>query len=495
MHLGQDIRNGVKWLIIGNSGQRVLEFAFGVVLARLLVPADFGIIITIQVFTGFMSMLTSGGMGQALIRAKTVDKHDFNAVFTLQLGLGLVIYLGFFLTAPWFAVFFENPVYKDLMVASALMFLMRPFAYMHASWLNREMNFKKQTEINILTGVVTGISSVLMAWYGMGVWSLTLSGLLGGLSKNILLARATPLRLRLHFNLQIMRHHGSFGSKIVANDMLVHVRREGFKLVLTKLAGPSFLGLFNKAESLHELPYQTLGQPVAQPLFRAMSKVQDDQDKTKYLYYRAITLLMVYTLPFYVGLYWIAQPFIEVVYGEKWMPSIEPLEILTLAGFFNLIGRPASVLLTAQNRLIWEMYAQVAILIVTITACLIGLEWGLAGAAWAFLTGQIFSAFCLYALVCRAIHTTIVDLFRAITPGLSLAVPLFLVLAIIDFVLGDFKSTNPVLYTFIMSGSGGLFFLPAFFLLPISALKTEQTRWQEAIIGKLRDTLNKSRSM
>ena len=103
MNLGQSIRTGAKWLMIGNTGNAILQFGFGVALARLLVPADFGMIITIQVFTGFVGMVTSGGMGQALIRAKEVRQEDFNAVLTLQLAIGLLIYTGFFLSSPWFA--------------------------------------------------------------------------------------------------------------------------------------------------------------------------------------------------------------------------------------------------------------------------------------------------------------------------------------------------------------------------------------------------------
>ena len=345
MSLGLSIRTGVKWLIIGNTGSRILDFAFGVILARLLVPADFGMIVTVQVFTGFVGMLTSGGMGQALVRAKEVDDNDFHAVFTLQLMLGLLIYLGFYLAAPWFATFFENPLYEDLLQVSALSFLMRPFAYMHGSWLNREMDFKRRSIIGIISGVATGIFSVLMAWAGMGVWSLVLSGLAGALLRNILLARVTALRLRLNFDLAIMRRHGAYGSKIVANDIMGHLKNEGLKLILSKLAGPAFLGLFNKADSLHRLPYWMLAQPVAQPVFRAMSKVQDDLDQTKYMFYRVITLLMVYILPFYIGIWWVAEPFIGVVYGEQWLPAAEPLRILALAGFFYIIARPCGVLL------------------------------------------------------------------------------------------------------------------------------------------------------
>ena len=483
MDLGQSIRKGVKWLIIGNTGQRFLEFAFGIVMARLLVPADFGLIVTIQAFTGFVGMLTTGGMGQALIRAKTVDNADFNAVFTLQFSLGLVVYLLFFLTAPWFADFFGEPIYKDLMRVSALTFLLRPFTYMHSSWLNREMDFKTRTLIGMVTVVSTGIFSIVMALLGWGVWSLVLSGLLGGLLRNTLLARATPLKLRPNFDMSIMRRHGSYGSKIVANDILSHFRREGVKLLLSKLAGPAFLGLFNKADSLHRLPYWTLAQPVAQPLFRAMAKVQDDLDQTKYMYYRVVTLLMVYVLPFFVGLLWVAQPFIDVVYGEKWTAAGGPLAIMSLSGFFYIISRPCGVVLMAQNRLTQEMVAQVGILAFTLAACAIGLKWGLEGASWGFVLSQVFAAAWLYLLVYQALPTRLADLGRAILPGLILNSLLALVLATTDYLSGYLRETHPALYLLLMVVVGAIFYPSAFLLLPIPSLRSEAARWSRIISG------------
>lgn len=97
MSLGQSIRKGTKWLLVGNTVDRVMDFAFGVILARLLVPADFGMLVTIQVFTGFVGMITSGGMGQSLIRAKEATEEDFNAILTVQLLVGILVYLVFFL--------------------------------------------------------------------------------------------------------------------------------------------------------------------------------------------------------------------------------------------------------------------------------------------------------------------------------------------------------------------------------------------------------------
>jgi O-antigen/teichoic acid export membrane protein len=492
MNLGQSIRKGVKWLVIGNTGQRFLDFAFGVFLARLLVPADFGMIVTIQVFTGFVGMLTSGGMGQALIRAKEADKNDFNAVFTVQLALGILVYLGFFLFSPWVANFFENALYKDLMRVSALIFLIRPFAYMHTSWLNREMDFRKLSVIGIVSGVVTGIAGVIMAWFGMGVWSLILSGLIGSLFRNILLARVTPLKLRLHFDFAIMRKHGAYGSKIVANDFLNHVRKEALKLMLSKLAGPAFLGLFNKADSLHRLPYRMFGQPVAQPVFRAMSKVQDNLDQTKYMFYRVITLLMVYVLPFFVVLRWVAEPFIEVVYGDKWLAAGEPLSILSMAGFFYIIARPCGMVLMAQNRLVQEIIAQAAVLVFTLGACLYGLKWGLIGVSWAFLASQVFGTIWLYALVYQTIPTRLVDLIRAIAPGLQLNALLFIALALTDYRSGQLEETSPALYFLLMTSIGALLYSSAFLFLPIPALRTEAARWRRVISNGLARVYNKT---
>ncbi len=161
-----------------------------------------------------------------------------------------------------------------------------------------------------------------------------------------------------------MRKHSAYGFKIVANDFLGYLSRESKNLILSKLAGPAFLGLFNKAESLSRLPNQLMMSSTVEPVFRAMSKVQDDLDQTKYMFYRTITLLMAYTTPIYVLLWWIAEPFIGVVYGEKWLQAGSPMSILAIAGVFLNIIFPCAVLLAAQNRLGQEMLAQSVRLIV-----------------------------------------------------------------------------------------------------------------------------------
>lgn len=486
MNLGQSIRSGVKWLVAGNIGNRILGFVFGVILARLLVPEDFGMVLTIQVFTGFAGMLTSGGMGQSIIRAKEASEEDYNTVFTLQLGLGVLLFVGFFFTSPWIADFFEDPLYADLMRVSALVFLMKPFGIMRGAWLNREMDFKTLSMVAVTVGLFTGLSSTLMAFAGMGVWSLTLSGVFAAAMRNVLLAWRTPLRLHLNFDRKIMRRHSGFGIKITASGFLTYFRSHGVNLLMSKLAGPGFLGLFNKADSLYRLPVQTLAGSVAKPLFRAMAEVQDDLDKTKYMYHRVVTLFAVYVGPFFVAFWWLAEPFIGGVYGQKWVPAAEPLTILASAGVFRIVGHPCGVVLTVQNQLNRLLVAQAVTLGVALAACFIGLKWGLTGVAWGFVAAGIFSNVYTYILTYRILPTRIADLVRALTPGLILNSIFFTVLALTDQVVGEMSETRPLLYLLAMAIPGGLAYAAAFLLLPIPALSSEAARWREKIRGGLR---------
>lgn len=481
MTLGQSIRSGVKWLAFGKIGDRFMEFAFGVILARLLTPADFGMIATIQVFTGFVGMFTAGGMGQSLIRAKQADENDFTAVFTLQLAMGIVVYLGFFAAAPWIARFFDDPLYTDLIRVSALSFLLRPFLVMRMAWLNRQMDFKRRTFVDMGSALFTGAASCVMAFLGLGVWSLTLSGIFSGILKNLWLSRITPLRLHLNPDWRVMRRHTSYGAKIVANDFITYLRKEGRTLVISKLAGPASLGLFNKAESLARLPNQLLMSPTMEPLFRALSKTQDDLDQTKYLYYRSIALLMAYTGPLYVILWWVAEPFIGVVYGPKWVAAAEPMRILLLMGVFLSVMMPSTVVLAAQNRLGKEMWAQAVNLPIVLGAVVLGLEWGLVGIAWGLVIAYMLLAAHFYWYVRQDLPTRLSDLLRALAPGLTLSVLVGLLLFLFDSAMEQWRADRPALYLIGMLGAGGAAFAGLFLYLPLRGLETEAQRWRARI--------------
>lgn len=480
--MAQSIRSSSKWLVGSNVTGQILQFAFGIALARLLVPADFGMIVTIQIFTGLVSMFASGGMGQALIRAKEVSEKDFQVVFSMQLGIGVLIYTVFFLISPWFADWFGNPLYRDLLRVSALSFLIRPFANLHNIWLYREMRFKETSVRGLVVNLSSGLLSVAMAAKGFGVWSLLLGGLLGSLMAYFMVFRLTPIHPRLRLDRQIARQHGGFGIKITLNDLVSYLRRQTSNFIITKMAGASLVGLFNKGDSLSKLPFDTISGPIYQPVFRAMSIAQDNPDRIKYLFFQMVSLLTLYTLPIYVGLWWLAKPFIVVVYGAHWVDAAVPLQILAPLGLLYCIGHPCGAVLAATNRLGREMVVQTITWVIVAFGCYFGLGWGLAGVAYGIVLSQVYSNVHMYLLANQCFHARVGELVAAIGPGIVLNGILAAALLAIDAGLpAGMRENSAPLYLIISVAGGALAYGLAFLYLPLPSLAPESLRWKKLL--------------
>ena len=482
MSLAQSIRESSKWLVGSNVTSQALQFAIGIALARLLVPADFGMIVTIQIFTGFVGLIASGGMGQALIRAKEAREADFQVVFSVQLAIGVIIYTAFFTIAPWFAEWFGSPLYQDLLRVSAISFLMRPFLNLHNIWLQLEMRFKETSLVGLASALLSGIVSIAMAVMGYGVWSLVWGGLIGSLVGYLFIFRLTPIRSRLRFDPQVARRHSGFGIKITLNDFISYLRQQTSNFIITKMAGPSMVGLFNKGDSLAKLPFSTISGPIYQPVFRSMSAAQDNPDAIKYLFFKMVSLLILYTLPLYVGLWWLAEPFIVVVYGEHWADAAIPLAILAPLGLLYCVGHPCGAVLAATNRVGVEVMVQTITWVIVALGCYFGLHWGLAGVAFGIVISQVYSTTHMYLLANRSLRATPGELLDALAPGLLLNAILVAVLMAVDHILpAGTREHSMKTYLMVSSVAGGVAYAAAFLLLPFPALHEEAKRWKRML--------------
>lgn len=481
MQLGQSIRHGAAWVLSGNLSVQILQFAVGVVLARLLAPADFGILVTIQIFTGVAGFLASGGMGQALVRAQDATPHHFQTVFTLQLLTGLVIYAVFYVLAPYIADWYDQPVYRDLIHVSALSFVLRPFVNMPSAWLQREMRFRQRTTLRLVTAPLGSIASIVLAWLGHGPWSLVIGGLASSVAYAVLSQFIVPVRPGIRFDAELTRQLGLYSVKFTGNDLVSYLRNQLANFLLGVLSGPTTVGLYNKADSLAKLP-QTISGAVYEPIFRGLSKTVDDADKSQYIYYRTISLLAVYMLPIYFGLMWLAEPFIVVVYGEKWLPSALPLAILSTGGVLACIGHPAGAVLAANNWLGREIVVQVVTAALTAIACIVGIRWGLAGVATGLLVAWLYSTLHLSVLCARCIGGSMAKLWRNLRPGLTLCACMNLALLATHVTLeSHFDTRRSAAYLLTMVAAGVFTYGACFLLLPIESIAGEVARWRNTL--------------
>jgi len=480
MSLGNSIRNGVAWIFVGDTGYRILSIGFGIVLARLLAPDVFGMLVAIQIFTGLAGFIAGGGMGQALVRAKEVGKREYDVVFTLQLIIGCLIYCGFFFAAPWIAAWYQTPLYADLLRVSALSFVLRPFVNLPRNMLYREMRFKAQTAVRISTLFASSAVSITMALFGFGVWSLVIGGLSGPLVSIAVLVPLTGWRPSLSLQWHRARDLARYGFLTTASNFVVYLRSQAANLMLSKTLGPHTLGLFNKANSLALIPQNVTGS-VSEVAFRAMAKEQGNLDLSQYLYLRSITLVSVYTWPAFLALAWLALPLLRFVYGDKWVGAARPLTWLALVGPFVMLEILAGLVLAARNWLGREIPVQITQLIVVVLGVVAGLPYGLVGVAIGASLSNIYGALHMSWLAAQCLSMPLRRIASAMWTPLLLTLPILLLWFAIDRLFMPREYYGDFLYLLIMLGSGGILFALLFFLAPMPDIASEKRRCLELL--------------
>jgi len=478
MTLSTSIRHGAAWLFVGKSSNQIIGFVCGIILARLLVPEDFGTLITVQVFTGLAGFIAGGGMGQALVRAKEVSAHDYDIVFTLQFTVGCVIYACFFAAAPWFAKWYDRPLFADLLRVSALSFMFRPFVNLPSSILHRNMHFKALTGVRVSALLLTNGVSICMALLGYGVWSLVCGGIAGAISGMFLLIPLAKWRPKFSSDIRRGRDIARYGMLVSVTDVLWYLRNQTSVFILSRTLGPASVGLYNKGESLAQMPHQFITASVYDVLFRAMAKEQDNLDKCRYLFFRSIGLVALYATPFYIGLLWLAEPLVRGFYGPKWLEAASPLFILAFAWPFWLMDNLSGAVLAAKNWLGREVLVQASGLIVTCLTVLIGVSYGVKGVAYAIVGTYMYSALYMYWLAAASLNARWLDFVRALIPAATLNAILACVLCVVSYTLPADIRSNDLLYLMAMGVAGGVVYGLCFLYLPISAMKTEQQRWK-----------------
>jgi len=482
MNLGDKIRAGTSWIFVGKVGHQVLHFAISVVLARLLLPEHFGLLITVQIFTGIAGFISGGGMGQALIQSKDMTPNDPHVVFTAQLVIGILIYTVFFLASPWFAVWFNEPIYEDLLRVSALTFLIRPFSNTSTSLLRRDMRFKAISFIQIAMLIVTGSSSIAMAVAGMEVWSLVLSGILGAFANMILAGHIARWHAHLAMDRAVLKRLGGYGLKVSAVNIVLYLKTQTGNFVISRFIGPAAVGIYNKATSLYQMPGRMITGSAHGVIFRALASVQENRDQSKYMYLRTLTLATVYALPFYIGLWWIAESFIYTVYGAKWTPSAGVLEILVPAGFFATVGSLSGAVGAARSLLGRELIVQLFTWALLAASILYAYRWGIHGVAWAAFCVAIVTSVLMTAIAVRELRVKLKELLAAFTPALMLNAILMAALAVTHHSISThFDPRTSARYLLIMSAVGAAVYGGCFLYLPIAKLRKEAHRWKNRL--------------
>ncbi len=338
------------WKFLERASHQLVSFFVQIILARLLLPADFGIIALLMVFINLAQVFVQNGFNTALIQAKNPDDRDFSSVFYLSLGIAGILYLALFFSAPAIAAFYNMPsLTKVLRVLSLILFFGAVNSIQNAV-VARDFKFKQLFYSSLGAILLSGTIGVYLAFSGYGTWALVWQQLTNAFFLCIIMWVTVKWRPRLLFSLERLSKLFSFGWKLLVSGLLDTGYREIQSLVIGKMFSASDLGFYNRGQMFPQVVVGNIDGSVQSVMLPALSQVQDDPRRIKEMMRRAITMSAFIISPLMAGMIATADSIVLLVLTEKWLPSVPFMQICCISFVFYPIHTSNLTAINAVGR-------------------------------------------------------------------------------------------------------------------------------------------------
>jgi O-antigen/teichoic acid export membrane protein len=432
--MDKHLLGGIGWTAAAKWSSQLLSWACLFVVARLLMPADFGLVGMAAVFVGQVTIFSEFGFGSALITLRNLTAHEIAQINTVSVISGVIGCLVSCALAEPFGWFFRSPHLPAVIVVMSSAFLITGLRTVPCSLLQRELKFKQLSIIDTATAVVQSLCILVLAWRGAGYWALVLGNLSAA-------AFSTGLNLALRPRgfarprLRSIGHAVKFGWQVLVGRLSWNLYSDADFVVAGRMLGATALGAYTFAWNLATLPVEKVTALVGQVTPAFFSANQSDYGGLcRYL--RTLTeALSLVTFPATVGLGLIAPEFVTLVLGKHWVGVIAPLEVLALYGSFRSISALLGPLLTALRETRYLMWNNLAALIIMPTAFYVGSRWGASGIAWGWIVAYPFVALPLYVRTFRKIGMSVRMYLGAIRPALNGSLAMILVVSLLKWTM------------------------------------------------------------
>jgi len=302
---------------------QLVRFAVGIVIARFLIPADYGIVPMLALIYAICGTFIDSGMGAALVRKKDRTDLDYSTLFYFNLATSAFFYVCLFFAAPAIARFFNMPIMVSVTRITALSFVIGAFGTVQRTRLNIALNFKPMTLVDLAMSILSGIAGIYMAYRGYGVWALVWPGLVTSALGTVLIWIIARWRPLLAFSWQSFREMFGFGSKILCSSLINTIYGNLSTLVIGKVYTPADLGLYGRGQQFPSFPSSFIQGMILRVTYPLLAKVNNETPERMADIYRRVLRMPVYILaPVLAGIACVAHPMVDVLLGEKWLGCV-----------------------------------------------------------------------------------------------------------------------------------------------------------------------------
>jgi len=335
-------RNSIVGSMIWKMAERLLgqgvSFVVSVVLARLLVPDDYGLVALTTVCMNLANVLIISGFSAALIQKKDADDRDFSTIFYCSQACSILLYIVLYFAAPLVAAFYERVELIRLLRVFALMLPIGVYNNIQNAYIARHMQFRKTFVASVISTVVSGTVGILLAYMGFGAWALVAQSITNTVVNTIVLCFTIPWHPTLTFCADSAKKMMKYGSGVLLADLSGAFFGELRSLIIGRVYTSADLAFYSKGQQLPTLINTNLSNTVMAVMFPALSNESDNLEQIKQMARRSIKVLSFLQIPCMLGLAAVMEPLILLLYTEKWAQTIPYGQVLCLGFSLAVAG-------------------------------------------------------------------------------------------------------------------------------------------------------------
>lgn len=429
----QSAIKGLGWSLGGSLASYGITFLVGVVLARLLTPAEYGLIGIITIFITVFNGIIDSGFSNALIRKQNVSEEDNNTVFVSNLGIAIILFFALYYFAIPISAFFNDSRLIPLTRVMGICLIINAFSIIQIALLTKDLDFKTQTYCSFISSLISGLIGVALAFCDYGVWALVWQQLSQKALNTVLLWKLRKWRPKLIFSIQSFRDLFGFGWKLMVSGILNNIWSQIYQIVIGKCYSPSTLGQYTKAREYVNLVSMNLTSVIQRVSYPTLSKIQDDGERLRNGYRKIIRMSAFVVFTCCMGMAGSAKQLILVLIGEQWLPCVPMMQIICFSMALFPIHAINLNMLQVQGRsdlfLKLEIIKKILGLIPLTAGILLNIYWML---IIGFLTGGCIDFFLNSHYSGRMICYSSLQQLRDLSPSIIISIGL----AIIVFFIG-----------------------------------------------------------
>lgn len=371
--MGKSVSAGFTWTAIDRFSNLAIQFVLGIIIARLITPAEYGVLGILMVFVNISQVFIDSGLSSALIYKNRIDRDYLDTSFVFNLVVSLILFAIIFLSSPAVEYFFSLPHLADYLRVSSFVLITNSLVVVPTSILKIKLDFRLLAITNISSSVISGLMGIVAAYFGYGVWALIIQLIAKSVVQLLILYFACHWLPKFSFRKDIFRELYRYGINIFSASCLTKILDEGTSFLIGKVLTPFNLGIYARGSQFSSLPGNTIGGIISAALFPSLSSIKEDNHHFNDVYHKVIEIQSLLCIPAFVWLAVMADPLVRLLLTEKWIAVVPVIQILCIGKLLIPAANVTEQVMNAKGRSdlflrqqVWKM----AIKTILVVGCL-----------------------------------------------------------------------------------------------------------------------------